>query len=59
MPIREGQDGKDYNGWKAYGQSKTAGLLFTFDLGQKLARNGVPVLAVHPGGRPPFSASLR
>ncbi len=34
-----------YDGWTAYGQSKTANILFTVEL----ARRGVPALAVHPG----------
>lgn len=44
------QDGKSYNPWRAYGQSKTANILFSFDLGKKLQKRGVAVFAVHPGG---------
>ncbi|OIW22478.1 short-chain dehydrogenase [Coniochaeta ligniaria NRRL 30616] len=38
-------DGATYDGWTAYGQSKTANILFTTEL----ARRGVTSLAAHPG----------
>ena len=44
------QDGKNYNPWHAYGQSKTANILFSFYLGKKLQKQGIAVFAVHPGG---------
>jgi NAD(P)-dependent dehydrogenase (short-subunit alcohol dehydrogenase family) len=34
-----------YNGWTAYGQSKTANVLFTLGLAQR----GIAAYAVHPG----------
>jgi NAD(P)-dependent dehydrogenase (short-subunit alcohol dehydrogenase family) len=40
---------KDYGGWKAYGQSKLALVLFTHQLARKLEGTGVTVNAVHPG----------
>jgi NAD(P)-dependent dehydrogenase (short-subunit alcohol dehydrogenase family) len=40
---------KDYGGWKAYGQSKLALILFTHELAKKLQGTGVTVNAVHPG----------
>jgi NAD(P)-dependent dehydrogenase (short-subunit alcohol dehydrogenase family) len=40
---------KDYGGWKAYGQSKLALVLFTHELAKKLQGTGVIVNAVHPG----------
>ena len=40
---------KDYGGWKAYGQSKLALVLFTHELAKKLDGTGVTVNAVHPG----------
>src|SRR3989475_5336511 len=39
----------DYGGWKAYGQSKLALVLFTHELAKKLQGTGVIVNAVHPG----------
>ena len=40
---------KEYGGWKAYGQSKLALVLFTHELAKKLQGAGVTVNAVHPG----------
>ncbi|CRG90487.1 putative oxidoreductase C736,13 [Talaromyces islandicus] len=40
---------KDYNGWLAYGQSKTANSLFSLALNQKLKSRGMISYAVHPG----------
>jgi len=40
---------KEYGGWKAYGQSKLALVLFTHELARKLQGSGVTVNAVHPG----------
>lgn len=43
------QKEKDYNIWKAYGQSKTASMLFSISLAEKLASKGVLSFSVHPG----------
>src|SRR2546425_1334641 len=40
---------KEYGGWKAYGQSKLALVLFTHELSKKLRGTGVTVNSVHPG----------
>jgi NAD(P)-dependent dehydrogenase (short-subunit alcohol dehydrogenase family) len=40
---------KEYNGWLAYGQSKTANSLFSLALNQRLTSKGVISYAVHPG----------
>lgn len=40
---------RKYGGWKAYGQSKLALVLFTHELAKKLQGTGVTVNAVHPG----------
>jgi len=40
---------QNYGGWKAYGQSKLALVLFTHELGRKLQGTSVTVNAVHPG----------
>jgi len=41
--------GKAYDPWAAYGQSKTANILFTVSLAEKLASRGILAFAVHPG----------
>lgn len=38
-----------YNGVRAYGQSKLANLLFTYELARRLANTKVTVNALHPG----------
>ncbi|HEX9090874.1 MAG TPA: SDR family oxidoreductase [Anaerolineales bacterium] len=38
-----------YGGYRAYGQSKLANLLFTHELGRRLNGTGVTVNALHPG----------
>src|SRR6266516_2685462 len=40
---------KEYGGWKAYGQSKLALVLFTHELAKKLQGTRVTVNSVHPG----------
>lgn len=42
-------NGKAYNPWLAYGQSKTANLLFTLSLAEKLKEKGIAAFAVMPG----------
>ncbi|WP_299322962.1 oxidoreductase [Parasphingopyxis sp.] len=41
---------RDYDKWQAYGQSKTANVLFTVGLDKRLREQGVRSYAVHPGG---------
>jgi NAD(P)-dependent dehydrogenase (short-subunit alcohol dehydrogenase family) len=43
------QGEKHYRGLEAYGQSKLANLLFTYELARRLEGSGVTVNAVHPG----------
>jgi len=38
-----------YSGWQAYGRSKLANLLFTYELARRLEGTGVTVNALHPG----------
>ena len=38
-----------YRGWGAYGQSKLANLLFTYELARRLQGSGVTANALHPG----------
>ncbi|KAI0881590.1 retinol dehydrogenase 13 [Annulohypoxylon maeteangense] len=42
--------GAVYDGWSAYGQSKTANILFSVDLARRLAGRGVRAYSLHPGG---------
>lgn len=41
--------GKTYDRWRAYGQSKTANMLFALALAKRLEKNGVVALSLHPG----------
>ncbi len=45
------QGERRYGPWRAYGQSKLANLLYTFELQRRLARSGAQTIAVaaHPG----------
>jgi NAD(P)-dependent dehydrogenase (short-subunit alcohol dehydrogenase family) len=38
-----------YSAWKAYGQSKLANLLFTYELARRLGGGGITANALHPG----------
>ena len=40
---------REYDKWAAYGQSKTANVLFSVELDRRLAGEGVRAFAVHPG----------
>ncbi len=42
-------DRRPYDKWKAYGQSKTANVLFAVALDRRAADHGVRALALHPG----------
>lgn len=41
---------RDYEKWQAYGQSKTANILFAVGLEKRLAARGIHAYALHPGG---------
>ncbi len=43
------QGEKRYGGFRAYGQSKLANILFTYELARHLEKTGVTVNALHPG----------
>ncbi|ESZ94971.1 hypothetical protein SBOR_4654 [Sclerotinia borealis F-4128] len=43
------EEGKTYNAWRAFGQSKTAMLLWNTALARRLTDKGVATLVVHPG----------
>ncbi|KAI1412762.1 NAD(P)-binding protein [Hypoxylon sp. FL1857] len=42
-------EGKTYNKWHGYGQSKTANMLFSLSLAEKLGKRGLQSFSVHPG----------
>lgn len=43
------QEGKTYEKWKAYGQSKTANMLFSLGLAKKLGGQGLSAFSLSPG----------
>jgi len=49
MKFDDLQGHKGYSGIKAYGQSKLANVLFTYELARRLEGTGVTVNALHPG----------
>lgn len=44
-------EGEVYNKWRAYGQGKTANVLFATGLARKLSGKGLSAFALHPGGK--------
>jgi NAD(P)-dependent dehydrogenase (short-subunit alcohol dehydrogenase family) len=44
------QKGQVFNKWKAYGQSKTANILFSVELARRFKSKGLESFSVHPGG---------
>ncbi|KAJ5813254.1 uncharacterized protein N7503_000004 [Penicillium pulvis] len=50
--YRLGPDGKTYDQWLAYRQSKTANMLFSISLTSKLARKGLVSVSLHPDAIP-------
>ncbi|RMZ70346.1 Short-chain dehydrogenase TIC 32 chloroplastic [Pyrenophora seminiperda CCB06] len=49
LPAFEKGSADGYNGWVAYGQSKTANILFSVGINEKFGPKGVKSYAVHPG----------
>lgn len=43
------QQGRWFDGWLAYGQSKLANIMFTYELARRLEGTGVTANVVHPG----------
>ncbi|KAJ3528696.1 hypothetical protein NM208_g10090 [Fusarium decemcellulare] len=43
------QNGKAYDDWRAYGQSKTGNMLFSIALAEKLGSKGLVSASLHPG----------
>lgn len=52
-PMFEENAPDGYNGWVAYGQAKTANILFSIGLNERLREKGVLSYAVHPGCKLP------
>lgn len=50
-PLGDPRTSRRYSRWPAYGESKLANLLFTFEADRRLREAGIPVqaLAAHPG----------
>ncbi|KAF2652761.1 NAD(P)-binding protein [Lophiostoma macrostomum CBS 122681] len=48
-PMFHPTEGQPYNGFTAYGQGKTANILFSISLNEKLKEEGIISYAVHPG----------
>jgi NAD(P)-dependent dehydrogenase (short-subunit alcohol dehydrogenase family) len=44
-------NGKDYEKWSAYGQSKSSNILFSLGLARRLKSKSMQSYGVHPGGR--------
>jgi NAD(P)-dependent dehydrogenase (short-subunit alcohol dehydrogenase family) len=49
LDLDDLQNEREYKAMKVYGQSKTANILFTRELAQRLEGSGVSVNALHPG----------
>lgn len=43
------QNGNKYDQWRAYGQAKTANMLFSVHLAEKLGSKGLSTFSLHPG----------
>ncbi|GAB5587125.1 hypothetical protein Unana1_02025 [Umbelopsis nana] len=43
-------DGQKYNKWQAYGQAKTANILFALELSKRYRNQGLTAFSLHPGG---------
>ena len=50
--LTSGQNGASYDRWKAYGQSKTANMLFSVALADKLGSSGLLSFSLYPGRIP-------
>ncbi len=49
LDLSDLQGAKGYNGWRAYGRSKLANILFTREAARRLCGAGVTVNCFHPG----------
>jgi NAD(P)-dependent dehydrogenase (short-subunit alcohol dehydrogenase family) len=49
LDLSDLQSAKGYNGWRAYGRSKLANILFTREAARRLGGSGVTANCFHPG----------
>ena len=49
LDLDDLQGERDYRGWRAYGRSKLANILFTYELARRLTGRTVTANALHPG----------
>jgi len=49
LDFEDLQCSRHYSGWRAYGRSKLANILFTRELARRLERTGVTANCLHPG----------
>jgi retinol dehydrogenase 12 len=49
MNFDDLEGSRRYRGWTAYGQSKLANLLFTYELARRASGSGITANALHPG----------
>ncbi|MBN1284573.1 MAG: SDR family oxidoreductase [Anaerolineae bacterium] len=49
LDFNDLENKKDYSAWRAYGESKLANILFTYELARRLKGTGVTANALHPG----------
>jgi NAD(P)-dependent dehydrogenase (short-subunit alcohol dehydrogenase family) len=49
MDFEDLEGRRRYSAWKAYGRSKLANLLFTYELARRLSGSGTTANALHPG----------
>jgi NAD(P)-dependent dehydrogenase (short-subunit alcohol dehydrogenase family) len=49
LDFNDLQNEKNYSGWRVYGQSKLANVLFTYELARRLTGTNVTATCLHPG----------
>lgn len=49
LNLDDARDGSNFSGFRAYGSSKLANILFTYELARRLEATNISVNAVHPG----------
>lgn len=49
IDLESVREGRDYNAYRAYADSKLCNILFTFELAERLAKTGITANCLHPG----------